>query len=95
MPGSAMDVSHYGRLEISHAAFYIHQLNVISLVDGHLPRFDYTQIRSHAASCSCCFRFYTQFLTLRAGSWFRWLHLQCRGELTGVCVVVGSQRVAY
>jgi len=52
-------------------------------------------ILSHAASWCCCFRCYGQFLTVRPGSCFRWLHLQCHGELSGVCIVSGSQQVAY
>ena len=32
---------------------------------------------------------------MRPASYFVWLHLQHRGELSGVCVVVGSQQVAY
>ena len=95
MPWSTMEVSHYCRLEIGHAALYVHKLRVILLVDGSLPCFDYTYIRTRAPSRSCFFRFYGQFSTVRPGPCFRWLHLQHRGELSGVCVVVGSQRVTY
>ena len=95
MPWSTMEVSQYERLEIGHAALYLHQLHVITLVDGRLPRFDYTHIQSHAASCSCCFRLYGQFSTVRLGSCFWWLHLQRRSEQIGVCIVVGFQRVGY
>jgi len=95
MPSSTTEVSHYGRLEIGYTALYVHQLHVISLVDSRLPQFDYTHIWSRAASYSCCFRFYWQFSTMRPGSCFRWRHSQRHGELSGVCVVVGFQRVAY
>jgi len=95
MPWSTTEVFHYGWIEIGHAALHVHQLNVISFVDGRLPRFDYTHIWLHALSYSCVFRFHGQFGTVRPGSCFWWLHLQCRGELSGVCVVVGSQQVVY
>jgi len=95
IPWSTMDVSHSGQLEFGHSALYVHQVNVISLGHSHLAWFNNTHIRSRAASCSCCFRLYGRFLTVRPGSCFRWLHLQSRGELSGVCIVVGSQRVAY
>jgi len=95
MHWSTMEVSHYRQLEIGHVALYVHKLHVILLVDGRLHRFHYTNIWSRAASCSCCFQFDGQFLTMRPGSCFWWLHLQHCAELSGVWVVVGSQRAAY
>ena len=46
-------------------------------------------------SDSCCFLIYKQFLTVGLGSYFWCLQLQHRGGLSGVCVAVDSQRVAY
>jgi len=95
MPWSTMEVSHYGRQYIVHAALYVLQLYVISLNDDLVPRHDYTFIRSHAASDSCCFRIFWKFLTVGPVSYFWWLHLQRHGELSGVCVVVESQWVLH
>ena len=89
-----MEVAHYGWQYIGHVALYVLQLNVISLIDGRVPRYYDSYIRLHAAPYSCCFQFSGQFSTVHLGSYFRWLHLHHRGELCGVWAVVGSQRVA-
>jgi len=59
------------------------------------PRYQYTYISSRAACHFGCFRFYGRLLTVGAGSYIRSLHLQRCSELSGGCVVVGSEQVAY
>jgi len=54
MPWSTMVISHYGQRWTGHRAHYIHQLYIISLVDGHLPLHRSTYIWLRAASYSCC-----------------------------------------
>ena len=64
--------------------------------EAHHPhRYGATHIWSHAASHTCCFWFYEQFLNVWLGSYFQWLQLQCRGGLTGVCAVATSHQVAH
>jgi len=86
---------HYGQQSIGHAALYVPQLWVILFVALHLHRDGLTHIRMHAASYSCCVRFYLPCSNSRPGSYSRWLQLQHRGGLTGVCGAAVSHRVAH
>jgi len=95
MPWSTMEASHYGRQYTGHTALYVLQLHVISLVDGGVSGYNYTFIWLCAVSYSCCIRCYRRLFTVPPGWYFRWLHSQRRGELSGICVVVESQWVAY
>jgi len=95
MPWSTMEVSRSGQWWIGHEALYVPQLCVILLVDRRLHGYKLTHIRSHAASHLCWFQFYVLFSNARLGSYFWWLQLQCRGELTGVCVAAVAHWVAH
>ena len=90
-----MEVSYYRQRWIGHIALYVPQLCVILLVDDCLHRYGLTHVRSHPASYSCCFRFHVIFSNVRPWSHFRWLQLQLRAELTGVCVAAVSHWVAH
>jgi len=90
LPLSPMEVSRYRRLQIGHATLYIHQLDVSELHDGPLHRYECTPIWLLSASDSFCILFYTLFLTVHSW-WYCWcLHLQLRGGLRGVCIVIWS-----
>jgi len=95
MPSSTMVVSQYRLLLISHIALYVHQLFIILLVDGCLPRYWFTDILSHAASYSCCSQSYGSDLNMHPGSYFEWLHWQGGVGLTGVCVATVYQWVVH
>jgi len=95
MPWSTTEVSCYRQRWIGHVALYIPQLCIILLVDRHLHRYGLTHIRSHAASYCCCFWIYVLFSNVHPGSYFRWLQLESRGELTGVCVAAVSHWVMH
>jgi len=91
MHWSTMEASHYGQGSIDHIAVNEHQLYIIHLVEGRLPRYGYTHICLHAASYSWCFWSYGQFLNVHPGSYSRWLHWQRRSGLTGDCILVVCQ----
>jgi len=95
MPSSTMEVSHYGQRWIGHVDLYVPQLCIILLVDRRLHRDGSTRIWLHAASHSCWFRFDVLFSNVRPGSYFQWLQLQRRRELTGVCIAAVFYRVAH
>jgi len=84
-----------GSDEFVHIALNIPQLCIILLVDRPLHQYGLTQIGLHAAAHSCGFRLYIHGLNVRPGSDFRWVQLQHRGELTGVCIAAVSHRVAH
>jgi len=90
-----MEVSHYGQRWIGYVALYVPQLRVILLVECRLHRYGLTHIRSHAASYSCCFRFYVVLSNVHPGSYFGWQQLERCGELTGVYVAAVSHWVAH
>jgi len=59
-----------------------------------------TSIRLYSHPIACLILFLLNpvlrtISTVHPGSCFWWLYLQRRGELSGLCIVVGSQRVAY
>ena len=91
-------VNHVGSCQgqrwIGHVALYVPQLCVILLVGPRLCLYGLTHIPSHAAFYSCWFQFDVLFLNVHPGSYFWWLQLQHRGDLTGVCVAAVSTRVA-
>jgi len=95
MPWLTIKVSHYGQRWIGHVALYVPQLCVKLLVDSHLLPDGLTHIESYAASYSCCFRFYVLFWNVCPGSYFRWLQLQSRSGITGVCVTAVFHWVAH
>jgi len=88
-----MEVSRCGQWWIGHVALYVPPLCVILLVDCHLYRYGWTHIWSHACSQYCCIWFSVPFPSVRPGSYFWWLQLQHRGELTAVCIAAVSHRV--
>jgi len=94
-PWSTMHVAHYWLLQIGHVALIVHQLYIIYNVDGCRPQYGFSHTIRHAASQSPRFRIHRQFLNVRSGSSFRWLHWQRGVELPGVCIVELSQRVVY
>jgi len=95
MPWSPMEVSRYWQRWIGHVALYVPPLCIILLVDRRLHQSGLTYIRLHAASYSCCFRFYVLFWNVLPGSYFWRLQLQHHGELTAVCVAAVSHWVAH
>ena len=75
-------------------------------LDTDILTSDCVLLLMRAASYACCFLcvlllmlaasgYIWPFRTVRAGSYFWLLHLQHCGGLSGVCIVVVSQRVAY
>jgi len=94
-PWLIIKVSHCRQRQIGNGALYAHQLNIIWLVNHRLPRYGVTHIGSHAAGYSCSVRFHLPLLNLCPGSDFRWLQLQRRGGLTGVCVAAVSQLMEH
>ena len=94
-PRLTMEVSRHGQRWIGYAGLNGPELCIILLVVHHLHRYGVTHVRSHAASDCCCVWFYILYVNVHPGSYFRWLQLQRRGELTGVCVAAVSQRVAH
>jgi len=95
MPWLTTEVSCYRQQLKGHVALYIHPLYVLRLIDGHLPWYRYTHIQLHAASYSCCFRSYGKFFNVYPWMYFWWVHWQCCGGLTGVCILVVSWWVRY
>ena len=90
-----MEVPACRRWYMCHEALCVPQLCVTLFIDRRLHQYGLSHIRSHAASYSCCFRLYVLFLNKCPGSYFKWLQLELRGALTGVCVAAGSHRVAH
>jgi len=91
MPSSTGDIYHSGQRKIGRGALYVHQLYLILLVDCLLYWYGATHIWLHDAAYYCCIRSYILFSNVRSGPYFRWLQLQRRGGLTGVCVAAVSQ----
>jgi len=70
MPWPTMQVSHYWQQYIGHVAHNVHLLYVRLSIQGRLPRYGYTHIQLYAASYSCCFQFYGQFLNVQHRVYF-------------------------
>jgi len=92
---STKEVSHYTMLQIGHAAIYVQQLNIILYVDSGQPWYRCTHLWSHDAFYGCCFQFDGLFLTVGPGWYLGWLHSECCGGLSGVCVEDVPEWVAY
>jgi len=95
MPWSTMEVSYQGQWWIPHVALYISPLYIIRVADGCFPRYGCAHIQLHAASYSCCFQSYGQFLNLHPASEWQWLHWHDCGGLTRVCVVAVCKPVTH
>jgi len=68
---------------------------MIFFVNRLLHRYGVTHIRSHEDSYNCCVQFYLLLLTVRPGLYFRWLQLQHRAGLTGICFTAVFQPEAH
>ena len=98
MHWSTMEVSRYEPRWIGQVALYVPLLCVIMLLDLGLHYYGLSHIGSCAASYCwslVCFRFHVLFSNVHPGSYFWWIQLQRRGELTGVCVADMFYRVAH
>ena len=86
-----MEVCHCGQRLIDHRSLCVHLLSSKLFVD-HLPYRDgATCIGFPAAAYYFSFWFYLLWLKSHLGSYLTLLELQCRSELTGVCVTTVSQ----
>jgi len=95
MPWSTMEVSCYGQWKIGRVSLYVHPLSIIRLIDCRLQPSGYTYILVYAASDSCCFQSYRQFINAHPRSYCWWLHWQCRRGLNGVWVLAVHRWVTY
>jgi len=92
---STMEVSHVQWRSIGRVVFYVCLMYIIWLFDGHSPWYEYTYIELHADSYSCCFWSDGRVLNVHPGSSVWWLHWQCLGGLTGVCILAVCHCVMY
>jgi hypothetical protein len=95
MPSSTMKVCRCGQGYIGHGAHYLQHVYSILFADRCLYQYGATHIRLRDAAYYSWVRFNICCWNVIPSLCFRWLELQRRGGLTGVCVAAVSQPRAH